>query len=468
MNEFRTTIDDTPIVITPEMLQRYNHAGPRYTSYPTAPQWNDAITSEEYEHILMESNSSGKDLSLYMHIPFCEEQCTFCGCSTVITKKKEIAEPYLAALQQELYLLDHHLDSSRHVSQLHWGGGTPTYLSCAQIEALWATITKYFKFRGDAEISIEVDPRVTTKEHLRTLRTCGFNRISLGVQDLDPRVQEAVNRIQPMHMTQSLIEEARALGFDSVNVDLIYGLPHQTQDGFAKTTQQIIDLDPDRIACFSFAYVPWMKAQQRNIPEDTLPDADDKLRTWCATIEQFGSAGYTMIGFDHFAKSGDELTKALHTKSLRRNFQGYSTQAGADMVACGMTGIGDIHGHYVQNEKKVPRYQNAVHAQEFPIVRGCRLSNDDLIRREFIQHLLCNNHIDLQKFGNTQGIDCTEYFSDAWTALAPMQNDGLVDFDTSSLHITPQGRLFARNVAMCFDAYRTQDAEKGQKYSQTV
>jgi oxygen-independent coproporphyrinogen III oxidase len=451
-----TIINGTAVTLDANLVQRYDRPGPRYTSYPTAPQWKDEITSPQYSEILDQSNAQARPLSLYFHLPFCEEHCTFCGCNVIITKKREIADPYLNAIAQELRLTMAHMDTSRTITQFHFGGGTPTYFSPAQLERLWKDIAPHLRFADDAEIGIEVDPRVTTREHLAVLRQLGFNRLSMGIQDFRPEVQQAINRIQPYDVTAELINAARQLGFASINVDLIYGLPHQTPEGFAETIEQIITLEPDRIACYSFAFVPWLKAQQRKIDAATLPEAQTKLSTWCTTITQLHETGYHMIGFDHFARADDELAKALHTGSLWRNFQGYSTKAGTDLLAFGITGIGDIDGHYVQNVKKLTQYYTALSHDTLPVERACHLSADDLQRREIIRELLCNGRAHL-------GI---ANFSTELATLQPMIDDQLLTLTDATLTITPRGRLFARNVAMAFDTYL--DATQDQRYSRTV
>lgn len=465
---WQTRIDDTLVTISPRLIATYNQAGPRYTSYPTAPQWQDTIDHRGYQQILADSNHEARPLSLYVHLPFCEEHCTFCGCNVVITKQKAVTVPYLAALHQELTLLARHLDPSRALVQVHWGGGTPTYLTCGQIEMLWGDITQQFRLAPGAEIGIEVDPRVTTPQQLRTLRHCGFNRLSMGIQDFDPQVQAAVRRIQPYDMTAELLGTARTLGFGSINVDLIYGLPLQTPAGFAATVEQTVALQPDRVACFNFAYVPWLKAQQRRIDPATLPAPDTKMQVWCRTIQQFAEAGYVMIGFDHFARADDELAHAMRQGSLWRNFQGYSTQAGTDLIACGITGISDIDGHYVQNGKKLSQYQRTLGLGQLPVEKGCHLTPDDQIRRHVIRELLCNQRVDFSELAAQFTIDPADYFAADFSRLAPLIDDGLAHWTGDVLQITPLGRLFARNIAMAFDAYVARETQCERRYSRTV
>lgn len=464
---YHTRIDNTDVHCSDELVQKYDRPGPRYTSYPTAPQWHDTIPHTEYLALLADSARAATPLSLYLHLPFCEAHCTFCGCNVVITKKKSIAESYLDDLARELELLAPQL-AHRKVAQLHIGGGTPTYLTPAQLDALSQKIRANFRFTPNAELSIEADPRVTTAEHLHTLRRCGFNRLSFGVQDLTPRVQAAINRLQPLALTERLIATARELRFDSINVDLIYGLPWQTVDSFADTVKSVLAVEPDRIACFNFAYVPWLKAQQRAIDPATLPNPHDKLTMWCRAITQCADAGYELIGFDHFAKAHDELAVARREGTLSRNFQGYTTQAGIDMVGFGITSIGDIGGVYVQNVKKIPEYRRRLLAHEAPLERACRLTADDCVRRTLIRTLLCNNAVHAHAFASATGADLTAMVSAAHSALQPLLEDGLATWDGRTLAITPQGRLFARNIAMCFDAYLAPEQAADARYSRTV
>lgn len=463
---FQTLIDKQVVQFDADLVAKYDRPGPRYTSYPTAPHWHENIDHKRYAQILEASNEAARPLSLYLHLPFCEEHCTFCGCNVIITKKKAVTEPYIAQVDQECAILSQYLDSNRSLVQLHWGGGTPTYLDCAQIEKVFNSIATRFKFAPDAEIGIEVDPRVTTHDHLVTLRKLGFNRLSMGVQDFNPEVQAAVNRIQPRDKTEALIRDAQELGFSSINVDLIYGLPLQTPDSFAETVEAICEISPDRIACFNFAYVPWLKAQQRAIDPATLPAPEHKLSTWCRTIMQFADAGYEMIGFDHFAKPEDEMAVALRERTLWRNFQGYTTKSGTDVVGIGITSIGDINGHYIQNTKKLPQYRKALMSGELPVERGCTMSSEDELRRHVIRELLCNNYLDCEKVSQIFNIDFAKHFADPLSLLQPMIQDGLANFSDNKITITNLGRLFARNIVMPFDAYL--ETNKEQRYSRTV
>ncbi|MBI4237807.1 MAG: oxygen-independent coproporphyrinogen III oxidase [Deltaproteobacteria bacterium] len=466
---FQTTINGTAVRFDAALVAKYDRPGPRYTSYPTAPQWHAAIDAAGYAQILAASNAVARPLSLYFHLPFCESHCTFCGCNVIITKQKHVVEPYLADLEREVALVAAQVDRRRAVVQLHWGGGTPTYLSCDQIERVWQAIASHFTIAADAEVGVEVDPRVTTAEQLRVLRRLGFNRVSLGVQDIHPEVQAAVNRLQPLELTAALIRTARALGYASVNTDLIYGLPYQTPDSFQETVAAVLALQPDRVACYNFAYVPWLKAQQRAIDPATLPAAETKLTTWCQTIRQFADADYDLIGFDHFARPDDEMARARRSGTLWRNFQGYTTKAGTDLLAFGITGIGDVDGHYLQNVKKLPEYRRAVQAGTFPLERACHLTRDDLMRRWVIRELLCNERVDANAVRLTWDTNFGDYFAAALAALQEPIADGLATWDGTILAITPLGHLFARNVAMCFDAYLpSEPATVSARYSRTI
>lgn len=450
------------------LIEKYNRPGPRYTSYPTAPQWQERIDSTRYAEILRESNASKRPLSLYLHLPFCEAHCTFCGCNVIITKQKAIAEPYLAAVEEEYALLAAHLETTRPVVQVHWGGGTPTYFTSAQLERAWRSIAQHFCVHADAEIGIEVDPRVTDAAQLRTLRTLGFNRVSLGVQDFNPQVQASINREQSYTQTAEMMATARTLGFHSINVDLIYGLPFQTEASFRQTVTTLLGLQPDRVACYNFAFVPWLKTQQRAIDPATLPTATVKLQMWATTRAQFLDAGYAMIGFDHFARPDDELALAQRQGTLWRNFQGYTTKQGTDLIACGITGISDVDGHYVQNVKTLPRYYHAVHAHRLPVARACTLTRDDLLRRHIIRELLCHQRLDVAQLNQQWGIDFADYFAGTHPHLRDMAADGLLTLETDVVTITTNGRPFARNIAMCFDAYLDHDRPARTQYSRTV
>jgi oxygen-independent coproporphyrinogen-3 oxidase len=368
--------------LTQEVLDRYNVAGPRYTSYPTAPEWSDSFGPQDYEEALTQSNKTGRTrpLSLYTHLPFCDRLCLFCGCNVVISKNHDVLIPYLEKLKWEIDQLSRSIEKSRPVVQFHWGGGTPTYLNAAQIEDLFVYTKERFTFAPDAELGIEIDPRVTREPQLETLRRLGFNRISMGIQDFNPEVQQRVRRIQPYEDTKALFDACRSLQFESINIDLIYGLPLQTPESFLDSVEKVIGLGPDRVAMFSYAHVPWLKKQQGSFAK-LVPQGMDKFNIFRAGIERFTQAGYLYIGMDHFARPDDELCLAQKNRTLHRNFQGYTTKAGADLIAFGVSSISGIDRIYAQNYRDLQTYYAAIDSNRLPIMRGMRLDDDDVIGR---------------------------------------------------------------------------------------
>jgi len=435
-----------------EFLARYNRPGPRYTSYPTAPVWNDSFGPADHEKVLEQAEAARTPVSLYMHIPFCESLCLFCACNVVIQKDKNVAPPYLDVLKREMKRVSRSVSKQRPVVQFHWGGGTPTYLSPEQIEDLFSFTREHFHFSGDSEIGIEVDPRVTSREHLETLRKMGFNRLSMGVQDFQEEVQRAVHRIQPFEMTRELILSARGLGFDSINVDLIYGLPYQTAETFSHTVDQIISLAPDRIALFSYAHVPWLKKQQGSFVAH-LPEGLVKFEIFRTGLLKFIEAGYLYIGMDHFAKPGDELAVSQQNRTLHRNFQGYTTKAGADLYGMGITAISSIQRAYAQNHRDIPSWQKAIAERGLATMRGYHLSDEDLLRRAVISRLLCHTVILKDEISREFGIDFDAYFAEELRRCEPFREDGLVHLDRQEIRATWLGRIFIRNLAMIFDPY---------------
>ena len=443
---------------TLRLLERYDRPGPRYTSYPTAIEFHNGVRNDIYaERLARLNNAVDAPLSFYVHLPFCEERCSFCGCNVVITPHREVAARYLEGVEQEIDLLASHLPDRRVIAQMHWGGGTPTYYGPEQLARLHARIAKHFSFTPDAELGVEIDPRVTTPAHLDQLRSLGFNRLSMGVQDFNPKVQEAVNRIQSYELTRDLIVHARALGFGSINVDLIYGLPHQTEETFAATLDQVLALRPDRVAAYSFAFVPWMSAHMKEIDRQALPTPEVKLALLAATVDAFTGAGYRAIGMDHFALPSDELARAVDSGTLHRNFMGYTVTATTDMVAIGVSAIGNVQGAFVQNTKKLPEYYEAVAAGKFPIERGYELSQDDEIRRYVIGELMCNFHLEVKAVERRFGVVFDEYFAAELALLTAATDspvaDGLVSVQRDRIDVQPAGRMFVRNVCMIFDKY---------------
>ena len=444
-----------------ELLSRYNVQGPRYTSYPTAPMWKESFSASDYERALRESAAAANPspLSLYVHLPFCEKLCFFCGCTVVITGRAHAPEnPYLEILEREIDWVAERA-GPRPVVQLHWGGGTPTYFAPALLERLGRRIFDRFAMAPDAELGVEVDPRVTTREHLEALAALGFNRLSMGVQDFDPRVQEAINRIQPAADTRRLIEHARALGFPSINVDLIYGLPFQTPETFSRTIDQVLEIGPDRLAVYSYANVPWMKKHQ-NVLLPHLPDEKTKFGIFQMALSRFTEAGFEYIGMDHFARPDDELARARRDRTLHRNFQGYTTKAGTDLLGLGMSAIGSVGDAYVQNRRELAEYRRAVGEGGCATFRGCRLTADDRLRRTVIGNLLCHGVVVKREIEASFGVGFDATFGEAIEKLQPCVEDGLVELSSDEIRATPLGRIFLRNLAMCFDAYLAAPAEK--------
>jgi len=438
--------------VSEEFLARYNRPGPRYTSYPTAPVWNDAFGPDDLEKVHEEADRSRTPVSLYMHIPFCESLCLFCACNVIIQKDKGVAPPYLGVLKRELERVSGGVSRERQVVQFHWGGGTPTYLTPEQIEDLFGATRERFTFAADAEVGIEVDPRVTSRNHLETLRKLGFNRLSMGIQDFHADVQKAINRIQSFELTRDLILSARELGFDSINVDLIYGLPHQTPERFAHTVDQITELAPDRVALFSYAHVPWLKKQQGAFGA-FLPEGMQKFEIFRTGMMKFLEAGYLYIGMDHFAKPGDELATSQKNRTLHRNFQGYTTKAGADLYGMGVTAISGFRGAYAQNHRDLTSWEKAVAERGIATMRGYQLSDDDKLRRAVISRLLCHTVVIKDEVAREFGIDFDEYFAEELRHLEPSREDGLVFLEPGEIRTTWLGRIFIRNLAMVFDPY---------------
>lgn len=446
--------------MTTELLEKYNVQGPRYTSYPTAPEWTDAIGPADFEAACERANAARRPISLYVHLPFCDEQCWFCGCFMKVVPKPERQgeergeiEGYLGDLHREIDLLASRVDRSRPVVQLHWGGGTPTYLTPKQADHLAAHLLDAFRPAPGAEISVEVDPRVTTPEHLAVLRRHGWNRVSMGVQDFDPEVQELVNRVQPFEMTKALVDAARELGYESLNLDLIYGLPGQKLEGFAQSVDQVLTLRPDRIAMYSYAHVPWLKKPQRVLAAH-LPEGSEKFAIFVSGIERFSEAGYLYIGMDHFALPHDEIARAQEDRTLWRNFQGYTTHAGVDLYALGVSAIAQIDDVYVQNTKDYAAYHAACVEGRPSTIKGHRLSPEDELHRTVITNLLCHCVIKKREVEEQFGLaSFDETFAPAVAALPSFVEDGLVEPRTDEVRVTQLGRIFIRNVAMLFDPY---------------
>ena len=453
-----------------EKFAKYSKAGPRYTSYPTAPEFNESFTCKSYEEVLAHQDAS-RPLSLYFHLPFCRSACYFCGCNVVYTSKEDKKERYIDYLERELELLSQHLDTSREVIQMHFGGGTPTFFSTEQLERILKAIKKHFKhFANDAEISCEIDPRFLSKEQLDVLTCNGFNRVSYGVQDFNDEVQKAIHRIQPYDVTQNAVTMAKNSGIKSINMDLIYGLPYQSFETFQETLRLAVSLDPTRLAVFNYAHVPWMKKSMRKIDETTLPHPSVKLAIMRYTIDYLESNGYKMIGMDHFAKPDDELFLAIEKGELHRNFQGYTTKGGADLIGIGLTSIGEGVRHYVQNFKEMDAYEKAIDEGNLPVHRGLILSEDDVLRKAVIMEMMSNFKLNIAGIEEAFGIDFFDYFADAIEALKPFEDEGLVVVDKAhkKILVNTTGTLLIRNIVMPFDAYLQKIPEDKRRFSKTV
>lgn len=453
------------------LVRRYDRPGPRYTSYPTAVEFNENFDEAAYRGRLQAAAAvPGEPLSLYVHLPFCEERCSYCGCAVIATRRREVAATYLEYLAKEAALLAGALGARRKVVQMHWGGGTPTYLNVDQLRALHAMLSRYFDFEPNAELAIEIDPRVTTGEQLTVLRELGFTRLSMGVQDFACEVQAAIGRRQSENQTRGLFGFARRLGFESINVDLVYGLPRQGVPSFSRTIESIVDLRPDRIAVYSYAHVPWLRPSQKAIKVEELPSPVQKIELIGTAIEQFLSAGYVAIGMDHFALPGDDLAIAAQRRRLHRNFMGYTTRPASDVVALGISAIGDVRGAFAQNVKKLPAYYRALDAGRFPIEKGYGLSPDDLIRRHVIAELMCNFYLDRVAVERAFGVSFEHYFGPELEQLAAASGpvgDGLLEITDEALTVTPRGRLFVRTICMHFDRYLPSHSGK-TVFSRTV
>jgi oxygen-independent coproporphyrinogen-3 oxidase len=451
------------------LIKKYDKPGPRYTSYPTAPHFTDAFTHEDFlrEMEITNSGSGLPDLSLYFHLPFCDTLCYFCGCNMIVSKNRDRISRYLRYLKKEVDLVSSRMAQGRKVVQLHWGGGTPTHLTPDEISDLSSHIRARFAFRDPVEASCEIDPRELTRAHLEALKAGGFGRISMGVQDFDEKVQKAVNRVQPEALTRNVVNWVRELGFAGVNMDLMYGLPFQTPETFEKTMETVIDISPNRIALFNFAYVPWMKKHMRAIRPETLPPAETKLDILKMATEMLVRAGYVFIGMDHFAKPDDELASALREKRLYRNFQGYSTHAGTDLYAMGITGISQFGRIYAQNAREEKPYFEFLDRGAPPVIKGCSLTDDDLLRRWVITRLMCDFELDFAAVEAEFNIDFESYFRWGLGNFQEMIDDHLLTIENRKLVVTDQGRLLIRNIAMNFDGYIERKEDAG-RYSRTV
>ncbi len=465
---------DQKLVIDLDMIRRHDKSGPRYTSYPTAVQFHEGFGEAEYRAWAERTNEASRaadrptPLSLYFHIPFCDTVCFFCGCNKVSTKDRSRAQPYLERMHKELTLQSALFDDNRKVDQLHWGGGTPTFISHDEMRELMRVTREHFPLHDDdtGEYSIEIDPREATAETIDVLREIGFNRMSLGAQDFDPKVQIAVNRIQSEEETFATLNEARRVGFKSISIDLIYGLPHQTVESFAATVDKIIAAEPDRLSVFNYAHLPEMFKPQRRINEADLPSPAEKLDILQNSNEQLSKAGYVYIGMDHFAKPDDELAVAQRERTLYRNFQGYSTHADCDLIGLGITSIGKVGATYGQNIKGLDEYYAAIDAGKLAIFRGLELDADDLLRREVISQLICHFSLIEADIEKQFGINFRDYFAQEMKQLEGLEKDGLLTIREGVISVLPVGHLLIRNVCMVFDKYLRQSKE--QRFSKVI
>lgn len=453
-----------------DVLRKFNKPGPRYTSYPTAPLFSPEFTAGDYIQEIKDTNLPGTShgLSLYFHFPFCEKLCYFCGCNMMVTHDRSMIAQYNDYLKREIDMMRPLISNDRKAEQLHWGGGTPTYLSPDEIRDIGNFIKSRFEFDDDIEASVEIDPRGLTRGHMEALREIGFNRTSFGVQDFNLQVQEAINRVQSEEITRQTVQWARELGFQSINLDLIYGLPYQTVETFADTVEKVIDISPNRIAVFNYAHVPWLKKHQNVIPAEALPPADERLNILQMTIERLMSAGYEYIGMDHFAKPTDELAVAQKNNTLYRNFQGYSTRSGRDVYAFGLSAISQFENIYAQNLKNLKDYYTRVDNGAAATNVGYRMTQDDHIRKETIMQLMCNLEIDKRRIEDRFGIIFDEYFADDIAKLDVFISDGLLENTAEKITILGSGILIIRNIAMCFDAYLESMIKDKPVFSKTV
>ena len=456
----------------PALIARYDVAGPRYTSYPAAPQFHGGFGEVQLRAAIRASNEDPipRRLSVYVHVPFCLSPCFYCGCTRVITRDTNKADIYLDRLYREIELIAPLFDRDRTLVQLHFGGGTPNFLDERRMGELLDSLARNFSFdrSADREFGIEIDPRTCDPDYVRMLAQHGFNRISVGIQDFDPEVQKAVNRIQSVEQTRAVLDSARACGFRSTSVDLIYGLPKQTPEKFARTLDQVIALGSDRIACYAYAHLPERFKAQRQIVAADLPDAATRLKLLGLSVEKLTAAGYRYVGMDHFARPSDDLAQAQDAGTLQRNFQGYSTHGDCDLIGLGMSSISHVGATFSQNARELPAYYAALDAGRLPLVRGLTLDDDDFIRADAIQRLMCHGILDIPAFEARHQIDFDEYFADELARLLEIERDGLIEVGDDRLRVTSRGRFLLRIIAMCFDAHLARSEAAGTRYSKAL
>ena len=449
-----------------EKFSRYSKPGPRYTSYPTALEFNDDFSYDEYIKFLEKEQ---EQISIYIHLPFCRSACYFCGCNVVFTSKEDKLSRYIEYLKKEIDILAEHMDTTREVIQFHFGGGTPTFYKAFELDEIVTYVkSKFTNWSSDAEISCEIDPRFFNEEQMKVFQKHGFNRISFGVQDLDDKVQKEIHRVQPLELTKKAVELAREYGIESINTDFIYGLPFQTLDTFKKTLELSTELNPDRVAVFNYAHVPWLKRTMRKFDETTLPSPEVKLQIFRYTIDFFEKQGYKMVGMDHFAKPKDELFGAIEKGELHRNFQGYTTKGGANLIGIGLTSIGEGDRYYAQNTKDMKIYEKAIDNGKLPFERGVKLSDDDFLRKAVIMELMANFHIDIKRVEAGHNINFKEYFADTIKELQEFEEADLISINDKEIQVGTTGTLLIRNIAMPFDAYMKKYAQNEKSFSKTV
>jgi len=457
------------ICFDPELIKRYDGRGPRYTSYPTALQFEDAFTADDYRRIAKASNDSSRPLSLYVHIPFCKTLCYYCACNKIVTRNAERVQKYMRHLGQEIDMQSALFDRKRKIEQLHFGGGTPTYLNETELRALMTHLRTAFNFdESDArEFSIEVDPRTVNTQMMGVLAELGFNRLSLGIQDFDENVQRAVNRVQSADDVDGLVWDARDNRFKSISFDLIYGLPHQSVATFDKTLDIALEMRPDRLAIYNYAHLPARFKGQRMINDADIPDPQTKLEILHHTIDKLANSEYVYIGMDHFALPGDDLVKAQENGTLQRNFQGYSTHGGCDLIGLGVSAIGSIGNAFMQNTPSTIEYETLLHEGNLPIKRGLEVDDDDLLRADVIKQLMCYDRLNFATFSAENGIEFRDYFDNELTRLEPLAKDGLITLDENAITITPKGRLLLRSIAMIFDRHLSR-VENDGRFSKAI
>lgn len=459
----KTTYD-----LSDTLLEKYSVNVPRYTSYPTAPEWREDFKTEDFLAANDLSNKNKTPISLYFHLPFCESQCYFCGCNVVISKKKSVVSPYLEHIKKEITSLGKLIDKNRVVEQIHLGGGTPTYFNSGELEELFSIIKDNFNISTSCETGVEIDPRVTTTEHLKTLAKLGFNRLSMGIQDFNTKVQETINRVQPFKETKEIFDHAKDLYFHSINVDLIYGLPFQTKESFKETIDLILKLNPDRIALFHYAHLPQMlNHQDKYIPKEALPSPSEKIQIFQHAVKTLTENKYVFMGLDHFAKESDELSIARQNKTLHRNFQGYTTKAGCDLYGFGISSISNVQNTFSQNIKKLNPYYEAIDTNKMPIFRGFVLNKDDLLRKEVIMKILCHGEIVKSEIERKYSIDFDQYFEFELNKLLELEKDKLVII-SKNITVTELGQFFLRNIACAFDYYLQRKNGKQKVYSKAI